>query len=334
MAKSDTEAPEILIVGAGAVGQVFGLHLQNGGASVSYLVRSESLASIDKVFRLYRLGRRHPPTPVDFTPNAIFSDPMAVGSRAWDSVWLCIPSTALDGRWMAKLRDRTGTASIVTLGQNLDDRAKLEHVWPREQIVEVTPNVFAYDAMLQSEPLPQPGIVFWIPWAAAFEIAGTQERTGSISSVLTAGGLRTKYVGLQGKGALAAALMIPYFLALEANVWSISRLRGRLRLPAAVAREATRAVAARCGVRPPGRLVTTPLMARIALAALERMAPFEFNRYLLFHARKISAQSRQMLDSWIAEARIRKLPTSNLERLRRALAPTLGMNATRETNSL
>jgi ferric-dicitrate binding protein FerR (iron transport regulator) len=49
------------------------------------------------------------------------------------------------------------------------------------------------------------------------------------------------------------------------------------------------------------------------------MAPFDLERYMQVHFKKVSAQTHQMLEAWIAEAQAHSLPSSNLERLRRAL---------------
>ena len=46
-----------LIVGAGAVGQVFGHHLAKAGAEVSFLVKPKYVAECERGFMLYKLPR-------------------------------------------------------------------------------------------------------------------------------------------------------------------------------------------------------------------------------------------------------------------------------------
>ena len=44
-----------LIVGAGAVGQVYGLHLQRGGAEVGFFVKERQAAQANRRVRVARL---------------------------------------------------------------------------------------------------------------------------------------------------------------------------------------------------------------------------------------------------------------------------------------
>ena len=46
----------VLIVGAGAVGQVYGYHLAKGGADVSFYIREQYAAELDRGFELYQLS--------------------------------------------------------------------------------------------------------------------------------------------------------------------------------------------------------------------------------------------------------------------------------------
>ena len=50
----------VLVVGAGAVGQVFALHLARGGADVAFLVKPKYAEECGRGFTLYRLGGRVP----------------------------------------------------------------------------------------------------------------------------------------------------------------------------------------------------------------------------------------------------------------------------------
>jgi Ketopantoate reductase PanE/ApbA len=310
---------KILIVGAGALGQVFGFHLYVAGASVSYLVKPARVPAVRTGFRLYRHVRRGQTDTLDFVVHDVLSDPVQAGESTWNAVWLCVPSTALHEPSVAQLRGRVGAATIVTIGQGVRDRATLEKIWPKEQIVEITPNVFAYHAPLGNETLPAPGVAFWIP-PGEFAIAGAADRVNPLMAAMVQGGLKTKYIGIQGKGDMMAALTMPYMAALEAADWSMPRLRNQLGLAAGAAREAAHAVAAARRIPPPGRIATSSWTARLALAMFPRMAPFDLERYMQVHFKKVSVQTHQMLEAWIAEARAHSLPSSKLERLRGALA--------------
>ena len=45
---------KVLIIGAGAVGQVYGHHITNGGADVAFYIKEKFAAELDKDFYLYK----------------------------------------------------------------------------------------------------------------------------------------------------------------------------------------------------------------------------------------------------------------------------------------
>ncbi|MDV7398489.1 2-dehydropantoate 2-reductase N-terminal domain-containing protein, partial [Arthrospira platensis SPKY1] len=62
-----------MIVGAGAVGQVYGHYLQRGGASVSYFVKEQYKEECEKGFTLYRCRRSGLGSAEYFKADAIFT---------------------------------------------------------------------------------------------------------------------------------------------------------------------------------------------------------------------------------------------------------------------
>lgn len=303
----------VLIVGAGALGQVFGARLARGGVTVGYLVRPGKerwAADGPAVFRLRRRGR---PVAEPLRPDQVITDAAAAGG--WDMVWLCVPSTALRGSWTAELRAGIGGATVVTIGQDPHDLAVLAATWPREQIVQAVPTLLAYQAPLAGE-VPAPGIAYWVPPGTAMAVTGAEERARQVIAALRAGGLRAKRSRRDGAGELMAARMLPYVAALEIAGW---RPPGDLRPATGASREAVAVVAALGGGRPP-RLAVPAWAAALALRLLPGLVPFDLPRYLESHFTKVGAQTRLMLDGWIAEGDARDLPVSRLKQLRHALA--------------
>ena len=54
---SATDAPRVLMLGAGAVGMTYGYHLEQGGASVTYFVKPKYQESVLEETLLYPLNR-------------------------------------------------------------------------------------------------------------------------------------------------------------------------------------------------------------------------------------------------------------------------------------
>ncbi|MGW1739084.1 ketopantoate reductase family protein [Nocardia sp. NPDC001965] len=303
----------ILVVGDGALGQVFGLRLGLGGASVNYLVKPGRTGWGGTGRTLYRLRRFGGPVAERLRPAGVDAE---TPDGPWDMVWLCVSSTALRGSWLPALRDVVGDTTVVTIGQDLHDRAVLERVWPAGRIVQVVPSLFAYSAPLTGE-VPAPGIAYWVPPGSALTVLGDPDRAGAVVDALRAGGLRARRSARAGTGERVAALMVPGIAALEAADWSLPALLADMGPAVEAGAEASAVVAA----QPRAHRVRVPKwVARGALRMLRVLLPFDLDRYLEAHFTKVADQTRLMLDGWIAEGETRGLPVNRLRELRNRLS--------------
>jgi hypothetical protein len=300
---------KVLVVGAGALGQVFGMWLAAGGAQVSYLVKPgrEHWADGDGAL-LYRLRRRGRPVERRLTPYQVVTEPVA---GEWDMVWLCVDSTALPGPWTGELHAATGGATVVTISQAPQDHAVLTRTWPAEQIVQVVPTLLAYQAPMPGQ-VCEPGIAYWVPPGAALGVFGTESRARQVIAALRAGGARARRTRRAEASDITAARMMPYIAALENAGWSIAATR--YARAARASREAVAIAAAGHGRRAP--LAIPAWAVSLALRVLPLLVPFDLPRYLETHFTKVSAQTRLMLDGWIAEGAARGLPVTHLTELR------------------
>src|SRR5207248_2294018 len=106
----------VLIVGAGAVGQVLGAHFQKGGARVSVLVKEKHAAEARAGFTLRALHKKG--ATLAFSPEVVTAH---AGGR-WDLIVLCMSSTALkSGAWLDELARAEGT--FVAIQPGLEDPA-------------------------------------------------------------------------------------------------------------------------------------------------------------------------------------------------------------------
>src|ERR1700730_652535 len=104
---------KVLLVGAGAIGQVIGHHLSVGGAQVSVLLRADGQASVHP-FRLHRLRRGRRPLTATWRPHESVRGLDALPDASWDAVLLCVPSDSLRHGWLPDLAERVGRATIVS----------------------------------------------------------------------------------------------------------------------------------------------------------------------------------------------------------------------------
>ena len=94
---------EILIVGAGAVGRVYGHHLAKGGARVSVWVRPRHEAELRAGVEVHRVRSRKKRERERFVPAEVLTTFDAIAARRFDQIWLCVPGDALVGGWIDEL---------------------------------------------------------------------------------------------------------------------------------------------------------------------------------------------------------------------------------------
>ncbi|MET8797691.1 hypothetical protein ABZV91_14785 [Nocardia sp. NPDC004568] len=303
----------ILVVGDGALGQVFGLRLGSSGAAVNYLVKPGRTDWGGTGRTLYRLRRLGGPVAERLRPEGVHAE---IPDGPWDMVWLCVSSTALRGSWLSGVRDAVGDATVVTIGQDLHDRAVLERTWPAERIVQVVPSLFAYSAPLTGE-VPAPGIAYWVPPGSVLKVLGDPARAEAVARALRAGDLRARRSTRAGAGEYTAALMVPCIAALEVAGWSLPALLSDMGPAVEAGGEASAVVAAGTG----GRRIRVPKWVARAVLRLSRvLLPFDLDRYLAAHFTKVADQTRLMLDGWITEGEARALPVPRLRELRERLS--------------
>jgi hypothetical protein len=155
-----------LIVGAGAIGQVYGRHLQAGGAQVGFLVKPAHADEARSGFTLYPLNRRasRRAQPERLTGFEVLTDAAAVAGQRWDQVYLAVSSPALRaGDWFARLVPAIGPATLVLLQPGPVDRAFVLRALPPGQIVDGAITAVSYRAPLPGEVFPRPGVAYWFP---------------------------------------------------------------------------------------------------------------------------------------------------------------------------
>ncbi len=245
----------VVVVGAGAVGQVLAHHLARGGAEVVLLVRPAHAEAARRGFVLYRCRRGRAAWPALFAPDEVWT---AVESESIDAVVLAVPSTALDPAWLAALAAATGDATALSIAPG---GAAAVRAAFGVRAAAAAIGFMAWAAPLPGEASAPPGTAYWLPPLARIPISGERARVRALVAALRRGGLPA--VAHRDADAFAlrgAAVLEPLADALlEAG--------GRRRLP---------------------------LAPRLAMAALARLAPMDLDRFFAAHYGKLAAQSRRL----------------------------------------
>lgn len=314
----------VLLVGAGSVGQVYGWHLQQGGVSVHVYVRPHHAEEARAGFVLYPPGAR---SPVRFLADSVLTTPAEVAAASWDQVWLCIPSTALRGDWLAEFIAAIGRATLVSLLPGLRDRDTLTALVPPERLVLGLISFSSWHVPLAGEPLPEPGMAWWHPPMTPSLFEGPEPAVSAIVSALKKGGCpaakgQATYAAARGSSFLVCAVS-----AMECAGWTFAGLRQDrwARLAADAGKEALAISTRHLGISPgPMKLMLTPTVIRLATRVVPLLAPMDFEAFLRAHFTKVGAQTQLALDTWIVEGNARSLPVSALMTLARELRGARG----------
>jgi 2-dehydropantoate 2-reductase len=309
-----------LVVGAGAVGQVFGYHLHLGGAEVAFLVKPKHADACRRGFTLYPLNRRRRAEPRRFDGAGVVTRDDEVAAGRWDQVYLTMSSTALRGGWLPGLARASGDATVIALQPGLEDRAVvLEHV-AEERLVTGLISLIAYAAPLPGETrFAEPGNAYWFLPLSPSPFSGPRARVDAVVAALRAGGMPARrHPDVPGFAGFPSAILTPYLVALEASGWSLDRLGENAGAAGRAAREALAAVASRpeAGRRPPLLgLAARPLVVRAGLWLGRKVIPLDLETYFREHFTKVGDQTRLMMSQYIDLARSKGLPSASLESL-------------------
>lgn len=309
----------VLLVGAGSVGQVYGWHLERGGAEVHVFVREKYADEARAGFVLYPPGQR---VPVRWTPRGVVTSAEQVRASTWDQVWLCIPSPALRGPWLGELVGAMGDATLVSMLPGLRDREVLDALVPPERLVLGLISFSSWHAPLGDEVLPEPGMAWWHPPMTPNLYEGPAPAVDAIVSTLHKGGCPAARGAATATAARGSSFLVNVVAAMECAGWTFAGLRsGRwAELAAGAASEALTISSAHLGLsRGPLALLMSPWVVRLATRVVPWVAPMDFEAFLRVHFSKVGAQTTLAIDTWIEDGRQRGLPVSALESLSEAL---------------
>ena len=317
-----SETPRVLLVGAGAVGQVFGKYLQAAGCELSFLVKEKYADEARRGFTLYELGMlEKDPEPVAFSGFGVHVSNEEIAARRWDQVWLCVSSTALRaGSWVAELARATGEATWVMLQPSLDDRDWLLQWVPPEGLVSgMIPFISFHAPLKPGERYAKPGTAFWLPPMTRGPFSGPQERLQQVIRALRAGGYPARATRDVARDvAIPSAVLTVFVNGLEAAGWSFERFlqHDSLERVHRAAREAVQVAASHTKGSASAVLpLLRPALFKMLLPVAAQLTPFDLETYLKVHFTKVGEQTRLMMRTYVDLGRSAGLPVEHLPRL-------------------
>lgn len=313
-----------LVIGAGAIGQVFGHYLQNGGSRVTFFARRERAQRIKNGLVLYHLNRRNSRRrPIHFESFEVFSEYLGIEDQEWDQVYFCIPSDALSENLLEQVSRRSGEATIIKLQPGLGDRRIYMRHFEESRLVSGMISFMSYAAPLPKEKVVRPGIAYWLPPLLSTPFSGSKNRVKAVVKALNDGGLRARVHGdVESLLGFALAVQAPLTAGLECSYWSIKEYRASpmLKVVCRSIKEAT-AIASKTLQSDPPKImkVLNCSFIRLGLSFVPRRYPFNMEQYLGAHYKKLHDQSCKHLDDYIEQGAKMGLPYDSLLELRESL---------------
>lgn len=317
--------PQILLVGAGAVGQVYGYYLSQAGADVSFFTKEKYADDVRKGFHLYRIPKFRLSRKGELRDSICYEALQVltrieeVAARRWDQVYLCISASALRSGWLPEFARALGSEVTLVLFQlGLEDREYAASHVPVERLVIGSVGFSSYAAPLPGEKAAAgPGTAYWL-LSAAF--SGLPKHTDAVVALLQRGGFPAKRVpdarAMAVVGETIAGMAVA---ALPIAGWSFSGLardHDLLRATCAAARQALavaeRTVHARVGV---AVLLLRPFFLRWGLRIVPILSPFLIEPFFRFHFTKIGDQIVLALETYARRAHELGLPADAIEGL-------------------
>lgn len=295
----------VLIIGAGAVGRVYGKRLAQGGAQVSFFVKEKYA---EQARRGFDFGKDH------WGEFGVLTRVEQVRASSWDQIYLTMSSTALRGSWWDELAPALGDATVVMLQPGAMDREYLETKIPKTRIVCGVITVVSFVNGNQTE-------AFFPPFAKG-PFSG--ERAQTVVDALNRGGIRSVRVAdVEKHASVANTAMGILFCAVDAAGWSLKHLANSpdlLTTAKQAAQQASHAVAVKIG-QPYQVWDQLPLLIFSKLGILaftfvaQRIFPFDLEKYLKLHFTKVGDQMRFGLKTYAELAEKQSLPNRAILKL-------------------
>ena len=313
---------KVLIVGAGAVGIVYGYHLAKGGADVDYFVKDKYFDSLSDGIAIYKLGlaRRYLGAGYAedcFDALGLYTKFSELENKKFDYVIFSVDSTALQAAWLARFSSVLDTQSqLVMLQPGVDDRCKLEAHFESGRITQGMIGFIAFQAPLKGAPRPlsenaASGFAYYLPPVAGF--FENSEHGRVLKKALAKGGFRSRLSKDMAQTSTdGSARFIPLVAALEVSEWKLEKLLDSENLSLGLAAGAEAAGKAVVGKAIVGKgydnsadkkTKSSSFVARFIKGVLPlavRLSPFDLEVYLQYHFSKVGAQTVAMLESYIA----------------------------------
>jgi ketopantoate reductase len=318
----------ILIVGCGAVGQVYGLALQEAGVSLGLLDRPAVAKKLTRALEqgglpLYAVSRKHRDDPIPYRLDRyqVIVDLAEARQFKPDQIWFTTPSQAYYTDWFQNFLQQVPSRRVVCF---TPEGSRPEFLTRKmgERVIFAGTTFMAWQGDLAGNSAKE-GVYYWRP-PLGIPLVGNREACLEVAQALKKAGFRVM-LGKPGSRSQASmtAAMTAFVAGLELAGWSLQAYRRSpwLKSAAGACQEAVLSQLPGHGAFQRA-LLGIPLLSavfRLVASLLPVLFPFDVEKYLKFHYTKTRAQTILLLNLFMQDGLAGGVPVTHIQGLLGAL---------------
>ena len=320
---------KVLIVGCGAVGQVYGLALQKAGVTLGLLDQPAVAKKLRQAreqggLPLFQVSHKHRNDPIPYRLKDYHVIADAVESRHFvpDQIWFTTPSQVYYSDWFHDFLRQVPSKRVVCFSPE-GSRPEFFTEELGDRVIFGGTTFMAWQGDLGGGGGRSEGVNFWRS-PLGISLTGTRDACHEVAQLLKPSGFKI-LVGKPGSHSQASvtAVMTAFVAGLELSGWSLRAYRKSpwLRCAAGACREAVISQLSRAGIFTRALLSSPVLSAGFFLATLflPLLFPFDLEKYLKFHYTKTREQSIVLLNVFLKDGIHCGIKVTNIQSLIKGL---------------
>jgi len=322
----------VLMVGCGAVGQVFALHLQKADVEVAFYARPGSADRLRQALEhgglpLFQVShfRRRNPIAHRLEKYQVVTDVVESQKFKPDQIWFTTPSPVYYSEWFREFLSQVPSERVVCFAPEGGRPEFIPESEDEGRFVFGGITFISWQGDLEGGGGRPEGVNFWLTPLAEIPLMGTEEACSGVAELLKKAGFRAavKSQDFYKMQAAMTAVMTALVAGLELSGWSLGSFRSSpwLKTAACGSREAALSQLSGDGVltRTLLRILLSSMGIYLGTFFLPLFVPFDLEKYLKFHYTKTRDQTLTMLDVFAGDGERRGLPVENIRILLQGL---------------
>lgn len=318
---------KVLIVGCGAVGQVFGISLMKAGVELGFYARPGpddrliQALEIGRGMHLFQISHSHRRVPIAHHLEGYQVVTDVAGSQRFnpDQIWFTTPSSVYYSEWFQKFLQEVPSKMVVCFAPEGRRPEFISEGEGQDRFVFGGITFMAWQGDLEGGGGQPEAVNFWKPPLIEIPLVGADRAGNEVAELLKAGGFRSsvKKETFSKMQAALTAFISALVGGLELSGWSLKAFRRSqwLKRAAYASREAVLSQLGKASfsTKMLFKILSSPTIFFVATSFLPLFFPFDLEKYLKFHYLKTRDQTLDLLELFIKDGKAQGLPVENIQ---------------------